>query len=231
MIRLNGMIVALSLVLVALLGISGVAQIPLVEFERALLEIPVANPDRFLRAIEIGFGQADFPAEELLQLIERLATHTAPSPEKEALLLPIVSALEEGLPIEGLVNKAFEGLARRIPLPDIEHGLHQRLILLGEVRDLLYSKGVFSVAPGAPQSAPSAIPTPRFNHLLIHIADAIGDHLEGGGSPFDGHVLYQGVRERLIMLEGVTLPPEDVELVLERIGPSDLTDAALAAVT
>jgi len=221
----------LSLATLLIIGLVGMAQIPLAEFEGPLHEIPVANPDRYLRAIDIGLGQPDFPAEELLRLLERLVTHAAPSPEKEAVLLPIVAALEEGLPIEGLVNKAFEGLARRIPLPDVEHGLHQRFVLLGEVRDLLYSKGIFSVAPGAPQSSPSAIPTPRFNQLLINIADAIGDHLEGGGSPFDGHVLFQMVRERLIMLEGVTLPPEDVELVLERLEPSDLTDAALAAVS
>ena len=77
----------------------------------------------------------------------------------------------------------------------------------------------------------TAIPMPRFNQLLIHISEAIGEFLEGGGSPFEGHVLYQEVHNRLTMLQGVTLLAEDVELVLDRIEPSDLTQVALAAVS
>ncbi|MBU0596455.1 hypothetical protein KJ567_07215, partial [Candidatus Bipolaricaulota bacterium] len=59
----------------------------------------------------------------------------------------------------------------------------------------------------------------------------VGDHLEGGGSPFDGHVLFEQVRERLTALQGVTLLQADVELVLERIESTDLTHVALAAVS
>lgn len=207
------------------------AQIPLSEYEQALHSIPISNLDFILSTIEWGMAQPDFPAEPLLRLIDRLAEHQAPAFEKEAIVLVLARALEEALPIEGLVNMALEGLARNVQLRSIEQGLSVRLILLAETRDLLYSKGIFSAPVGAPQTVPTAIPMPRFNQLLIHISETIGEFLEGGGSPFEGHVLYQEVHNRLTMLQGVTLLAEDVELVLDRIEPTDLTQVALAAVS
>jgi len=213
------------------LAVGAFAQIPLAEYERALYSIPASNPGYILSTIELGMTQEDFPAETLLSLIDRLVSHPAPPFEKEAILLGLAHALEDGLPIESLINKAFEGLARGVPLQQIERGLSVRLILLAETRDLLYSKGIFNVPAGSPQTVATAIPMLRFNRLLIHVSETIGDFLEGGGSPFEGHVLYQEVYNRLTMLQGVTLLPEDVELVLERIEPSDLTQVALVAVS
>ena len=135
------------------------------------------------------------------------------------------------MPIESLISMAFEGLARGVPLQQIEQGLSERLVLLAETRDLLYSKGIFSVPSGSPQTIPTAIPMLRFNQLLIHISETIGEFLGGGGSPFEGHVMYQEVRNRLTLLQGVTLLSEDVALVLDRNEPSDLTQVALAAVS
>jgi hypothetical protein len=205
------------------LGSSAIAQIPASEFERALRSIPVSDITRYLASVEFGLSQPDFPAFEVLQLIERLAATSFSAQEKEALLLSITAAMEEGLPVDGLVTKGLEGLARGVPVPQIEWSLHQRLILLVETRDLLYAKGVFSVAPGSPQSVPTALPTPRFNLLVTHISDTIADYLEGGGSPFEGETLYREVRFRLTSLEGVTLNAEDVDLVVKRIEPAELT--------
>jgi len=217
--------------LVISLGLCTVAQVPISEFEQALRAIPVSDVGRFVAAIELGLSQADFPAAEVLQLIERLAAMPYTAQEREALLLNLVVAMEEGLPVDGLVTKGLEGLARGVPAQQIEQSLHQRLILVAETRDLLYAAGIFSVAPGSPQSVPTALPTPRFNLLVTHISDTIADYLEGGGSPFEGQTLYQEVRFRLTSLEGVTLIAEDVDLVLRRIEPADLTRIALAAVT
>jgi hypothetical protein len=213
------------------LGTSAIAQIPVSEFEQALRAIPVSDITRCLASVELGLRQPDFPAFEVLQLIERLTAAPYSAQEKEALLLNVSAALDEGLPVDGLVTKGLEGLARGVPVPRIESSLHQRLILLVETRDLLYAKGIFSVAPGGPQSVPTALPTPRFNLLVTHISDTIADYLEGGGSPFEGQTLYQEVRFRLTSLEGVTLNAEEVDLVVKRIEPSDLTRVALSAVT
>ncbi len=208
-----------------------VAQIPLTEYEHALYSIPVSNASFVLSTIELAMSQVDFPGDLLLRLINRLATQPGAAYEKEAIVMILAHAMEDGLPIEGLINRASEGLARGVALQQIEVALSQRLILLAETRDLLYSKGIFSAAIGAPQSVPTAIPMPRFNQLLIHISGTIGEFLEAGGSPFEGHVIYQEVNNRLTMLQGVSFTAEDVALVLDRIEPSDLTQVALAAVS
>jgi len=220
------------LLLLLILPTTGViAQVPLTDFEQALYSIPVSNPEYILSTIVMGMTQADFPAAPLLHLIDRLGALEAPAFEKEAVLIILARAMEDGLPIEDLINRASEGLARSVPLQQIEGGLAQRLILLRESRDLLYAKGIFSAPAEAPQTMANAIPMTRFNQLLIHISGAVGEFLDSGGSPFDGHVLYQEVRDRLTTLQGVTLLAEDVKLVLDRIERSDLTQVALAAVS
>jgi hypothetical protein len=221
----------LTALLLVGLGTCVVAQIAVSEFEHALRAIPVSEINRYVAAVELVLSQPDFPAVEVLQLIERLAMTPYSAQEKEALLFDMVVAMEDGLPVDGLVTKGLEGLARGVPVPQIKQSLHQRLILLAETRDLLYAKGIFSVAPGSPQSVPTALPTPRFNLLVTHISDTLADYLEGGGSPFEGQTLYQEVRFRLTSLEGVTLNAEDVDLVLKRIEPADMTRVALSAVT
>jgi len=218
------------LLLVAL-GLSAHAEIPLADYEAVLLAIPVSDLGHVLGAIEFGLSQPDFPAFETMQYLDRLAASRYSAQEREALLSDIVVALEEGLPIEGLVTKGLEGLARGVPAAGIQQSLHQRLVLLAETRDLLYAKGIFSVAPGSPQSVDTALPTPRFNLLVTHISDTIADYLEGGGSPFEGQTLMQEVRFRLTSLEGAILNATDVELVLKRIEPADLTRVALSAVS
>jgi len=222
---------ALVILVLACLGLSAAAGVPISAFEEAFRAIPVSDPHRFVAAVELGLTQTDFPATEVLQLTGRVSATMYTAQEKEALLLPVIAAMEDGLPVDGLVTKGLEGLARGIPVPQIEQSLRQRRVLLIETRDLLYALGIFSVAPGSPQSVPTAIPTPRFNLLVTHVSDTIADYLEGGGSPFEGQALYQEVRFRLTSLEGATLKAEDVDLVLKRIEPSDLTRVALAAVT
>jgi len=223
--------VALIVMILVQLGLTAAAQASLSDFEQALRAIPVSDVARCVTAVELGRSQPDFPSSEVLQFLDRLATSSYTSPDREAILLDLVVAMEEGLPVDGLVTKGLEGLARGVPAANLQQSLHQRLVLLAETRDLLYAKGIFSVAPGSPQSVDTALPTPRFNLLVTHVSDTIADYLEGGGSPFEGHTLLQEVRFRLTSLERATLNPEDVELVLKRIEPADLTRVALSAVS
>jgi len=211
-------------------GASVQAQVTVSDLSRSLTAIPLIEGERIVAAFAIGFTQEVFPAEQVLRFIDRLTSAPGNPAEKERLLMVLARAMEDGLPIDELVNQGFEGLARSIPLPDIERRLSQRLILLIEVRDLLYAVGVFSASPGAP-AVPSALPSARFHPLVMHIADAVGDYLDGGGSPLEGHAIYQEVLLRLTTLQGVTLPMEDVQLVLDRIEPSELARVALSAVS
>ncbi len=218
--------------MVAAITLAAQPAVPLSEFEHALYEIPVANDDRILEALQMGMKTAGFPTDEVFRLIERLLIVAATPTEKESMLLTITTAIEDGLPIDPLLNKAFEGLARSVPIAMLNQLLGQRTRLLAESRDLFYAKGIFQASPGTRTSAGStALPVLRFDALLSNFGDAIGDYLEGGGSPLEGHLIYETMEMRLKMLRGVSLEPDDVDLVLLRVEPGDLTRIALAALT
>jgi hypothetical protein len=225
------------------------AQTTLDDFDQALAAIPLSSHVRILTAIEYGLSTPGFPAADLLQLIHRLAAIPGTGDEKESILmlltraiesgqsigglLPVgfdlANALEEGLPIEGVVLEALKGIAQGVPITSIASGVSQRLTLLREVRDLLFEREIFRQTPGSPSSAPTILAAESFDQLVVQIADAVSDYVGGGGSPFEGNELYGLVTDRLTRLAPSVVPSADVALVLDRIGPPDLTRIALAA--
>jgi hypothetical protein len=243
--------IGVLLAAITVTAVGATAQASLADFDRALHAIPLTSHDRILAAIELGLSQAGFPADELLSLIQRLAPIAAPAEEKEAILLMLARALEqglpidellpagsalagaieEGLPVQGVVLEALKGIAQRSPVSVIVAGITQRLTLLREVRDLLFAREIFRAPAESSQASPTALPPTKFDELVVQIADAVSDYLEGGGSPFDGGALYELVAVRLRRLPESVVRPEDVDLVLDRIGPPDLTKIALNALS
>jgi hypothetical protein len=240
---------------VVLLSQGGFSQVLIGDFAQALSAIPLTSSERILNAIELGLsGEGGFPAEQMLHLIQQLATLSGDPTDKEAVLLLLTRALEEELPVDGLLAKGFELAAAleeglpieeivlearklitlRMPLSTIEQDLSLRLALLRGVRDQLFDMDIFILPPGATPRSPSELPASHFNQLLVQIADAIGDYLAGGGSP---HVdaLLESVSTRLENLSAdpnPTIPKEDVDLVLKLPDPlklEDLTAIALEA--
>jgi hypothetical protein len=209
-----------------------VAAVTLDDFERVLTLIPIASEARVIAALELGLKSSccGFPADETYRLFTRLADGSGSAADKEAVILIVTHAIEEGIPIDGLLNKANEGLARAVSLPSLAQLLQQRLRLLEESRDLFYSRGIFRATPGAPVAAgATALSTSRFDGLLSNFGDALGDYLESGGSPFESQQIYDEMQARLTLLAGNVLSADDVELLLDRVGPADLTQVVLAA--
>lgn len=213
-------------------GALSAAAVTLDDFARVLASIPVANQTRILGAIDLGLKSSccGFPVNETYRLFERLAAAPGQPTDKEAVLFVIAQSIEKGLPIDSLLSKASEGLARSVPLASLAQLLGQRVKLLEEARDLFYSRGVFRASPGAPVAAgATALPATRFDALLSEVGDSLGDYLESGGSPFESQKIYDAVQARLTLLSGSVLEADDVELLLSRIGPADLTQVVLAA--
>lgn len=195
---------------------------------RAIEALSLPHGTEIIGAFQVGFSQGRLLPEETLRLVERLAAAGGSPTNEDAILLVIAHALQEDLPVAMLSSKAAEGLARGVPLAVIAQGLALRERLLAEVRDLLYSKRIFRAQEGVPAVSP-ALPAARFDLLLAHIADSLGDYVEGGGSPWNGDVILAGVASRLTLLKGSVIPAEDVDLVLARIEAGDLTRAMLEA--
>ena len=234
---------AFALVLILGFFICGVSTLTLAtshtEVNHTLNVLCPTSAPEIMAALEIGFAQGRIEPDEVLHLISRLAIVQGEPAEKEAILLTIAHALQDNLPVKILVDQVEEGLARNIPLTVIFNGsggqprilgLVQRASLLEAVRDLLYSKRIFS-APEGTKAVSTCLPNARFDCLVSEIAGSLADYLEGGGSPLEGYLMFQQVSLRLQKLAGLREPPllaEDVDLVLERLTPTDLTNIVLA---
>ena len=220
-----------ALACVAVLGIAAAA-VTLDDFARVLAAIPIVNEARVMAAFELGLKSSccGFPASETYRLLERLAAVSGSAADKEAIVLAITKAIEQGIPVDSLLNKAFEGLARAVPLAPLGQLLELRLRLLLESRDLFYSRGIFRASPGAAVAAgATALPPSQFDGLLSNFSDALGDYLESGGSPFEAQQIYDEVHARLTQLSGTVLAASDVGLVFSRVEPADLTQVVLTA--
>jgi len=200
------------------------AESAVADVTKALQALPLSRGEEILEAFKIGFDQGHLLPEETLRLVTRLAAVEGDPVEKERILLTLASVLAEGLPVKTLVDKALEGLARGKPLFHIGREVSRRAHLHTEVRDLLYAKGIFVATEG--EATSPFLPPERFDLLVIHIADALGEYLEGYGSPLEGYLLEEVVRLRFSKLKGVVIPVGDVELVLARIKGGDLSRMA-----
>lgn len=210
------------------------------DVEQALTALSLTNEARIIAAFERGFAQGSIDPAQMLRLLARLVAAEGNKTEKEAILLVISDTLDDHLPVNTLVNKVQEGLARTIPFNVILNGVggHPRILgivqrrtLLVAVRDLLYAERIFGV-PEEAQAVSPFLPRSRFNRLVSEIADFLADYVEGGGSPLEGYRILANLSCRLHSLAELVrpvIPVEDVELVLERIDPRELTEIVLKA--
>jgi len=208
------------------------------DVHQAIIALAPAHADEIMSAFSLGFERGRLNVSDTLHLIDRLMGYEGDQGDKEGILAVIAHALQDDLPASMLVEKAEEGMARRVPLALILNGengqppilgLTQREYLLSATRDTLYSKGIFSVSPGT-KAVSQSLPLARFDTLVSQIADSLADYVESGGSPLEGHLLYQQVSDRLTDLAGLKVPivqPDDAQLVLERVNPADLTTIVL----
>jgi len=205
---------------------------------QALVALTPTRADEIMSAFSLGIDQGRLDLADTLHLIDRLSAYSGEQEGKEGILAVIAHTLQDDLPAAMLVEKAEEGMARQVPLAFILDGekghppilgLLQREYLLCATRDTLYAKGVFSAPPGTKAVAQS-LPLSRFDTLVNEIADSLADYVESGGSPLEGHLLYQQVSNRLTDLAELNVPIvplADAQLVLERIAPADLTTIVL----
>jgi hypothetical protein len=221
---------ALAIVVAVLLtlGACVLAQNGTVSISEALSEFALSSAARIESAFLRGVQQEKLMADTALRLLDLLAATPGTAQQKESLLSVIATTLESELPAEALADKAIQGMMQGVPLAYITQEIETRRLLEGAVRELLFAKGIFS-APGTQRTAPNHLPQSSFDGLVTHVAGALGDRLEAGGSPFESEALYAAVSSRLNNLPSSVIPRQDVDLALDRIEAVDLTDAVLAA--
>ncbi len=126
----------------------------------------------FLRGIQDGRLSAD----GAFDFLQRVSTSGAPIADRETVLVAIASALLEDLPVEMLINKVVEGLARGLAMDVIAAEVVERRQTLGEVKALLNQKG--ATAANFAQTAVDA--------AITDIATVLESHVRDGKDPNDG---------------------------------------------
>ncbi len=204
------------------------------DVQQALMALTPANSQEIMSGFLLGFERGRIGVSSAYRLINRLSVYQGEQSDKEQILMTIKYALQDDLPVGMLLEKTEEGMARGAPLslilvgstgqPPIL-GLIQRVELLGATRDTLYTRRIFSAPPGA-KATTQSLPIARFDILVNEIADVLAGYVESGGSPLEGHLLYQQVSYRLTNLANLKVPIVplgDAQFVLERVTPTDLS--------
>ncbi len=220
-------VISLAMLLVLPVGLQTSAQSSLDSVEDLLMAASIPSAEQIRGAFQLGISASILTAEDALLVTDRIVQAAGTAADKEAILLALATTLEQALPVERLIDKVIEGISRRVPLSAIRFEVQLRASLQAGIRDLLFSKGIFV---GSPSSAGgTALPQQRFNLLVMHISDALGDYREGGGSPLDYPSVHSAVEQRLTYLGGSVILLQDVELALSRIEPAELGSALLGA--
>lgn len=195
-----------------------------IDVKEELQSLGLRSTTEIMSAIETGFLQGRLAPDEMVSLLSNLAAYNGEREDKETILITIARALkDDSLPVTMLIGKVEEGLARKVSLQAIKQMVSERATLLAEVRDLLYTNLIFTSSEYGQENC-LVLPLPRFDFLVTQIADTLANYQESGRSPLEGYLVYQEMHTRLSMLErNAIIPAEDVELVLERIKPENLT--------
>lgn len=164
---------------------------------KCFAELGVSDLQTLQTAFAKGFADKRITPEVALRLCQRLKQTAAPISLREGILQIIGRALLEELPVTMLVDKAFEGLTKGVPLDLLNDDLLERKMTLGEVKALLASKGV-RITTTIRFGAVTLMLTLEIVDLVItEAAWALEDYVRGGGKLDDISAIKFAVQSRL----------------------------------
>ncbi len=166
---------------------------------KCFVELGVSDLQTLQAGFAKGFADKRITPDTALKLCQRLKQSPAPISLREGVLQIIARALLEDLPVEMLVDKAFEGLTKGVPLDVINDELLERKATLGEVKALLVSKGI--VANITIRTGPITIQLTLaiVDTVITEAARALEDYVRGGGKLEDANAIKSAVQLRLML--------------------------------
>ncbi len=164
---------------------------------KCFAELGVSDLQTLQAGFAKGFSDKRITPDTALKLCQRLKQSTAPISLREGVLQIIARALLEELPVTMLVDKAFEGLTKGVPLDVINDDLLKRKTTLSEVKTLLASKGIvikltIRFGPVTVQLTLEVVDT-----TITEAAGALEDYVRGGGKLDDANAIKSAVQLRL----------------------------------
>lgn len=150
-----------------------------------------------LEAFHKGFEDGAIIPARALQLLQRVNGSGAAIELREQVLLTIAAALLEEVPVEMLVSKVEEGLAKGRPMEEILAEIGERKATLEEVKALLESKS-FKVGIELRLGAITITLSFELTGVVItDVAGALEDYVRDGKDPADSFAVRQAVLLRL----------------------------------
>lgn len=203
--RLSGVLLAVIAIVIAFSSLWGagagagaeVTEQDVYDYINCCLEVSARTKATLLEAFKKGFQEGAITPERALKLLQRVNESGAPIPLREQVLLTIAEALLRSVPVEMLLSKVEEGLAKGRPMDEILWEIRERKATLEEVKALLEGKG-FVVGLELQLGAVTVNLTFELaGKVITAVAEALEDYVRGGGDPADEIGVKQAVILRL----------------------------------
>jgi len=157
------------------------------------LEASAQAKTTLLAAFQKGFEEGAFTPERALSFLKRINGSGASLDLREQVLLTIADALFKSVPVEMLLSKVEEGLARGRPMDEILAEIQERKLTLEEVKALFESKGFRVEVELRVGSVTLTLSFELTGLVITDVAGALEDYVRSGKDPTDSFAVQQEV--------------------------------------
>lgn len=225
--KLHGRGLILGLALAALLSSAALAATEQ-EVLNLIGQLPFSTADKaFLStSYKKGMDEGRLAPDLAMDLLQKVGVQSnAPVDQRRDVLMTIGQALLEELPVDMLISKAEEGVAKGVPMSGILQEIQERKATLEQVKALFEQRGVHSnlTDRSSPYSQAS------IDAAITDVAGSLEDYVRGGNNPNDAPAVKAAVLNTL-KLDG-RLPTALVSAIDEHFSEIDLGTIAQAIAT
>ncbi len=186
--------------------------------------ISLSAKEILTESLRRGFNQGRLTPNRAFGFLTKIHQSGAQIPVREQVFLIIARTLQEDLPINRMLNKVAEGLARGEPLSTIAPILQEWKTTLQGVKVLLESKDIHVGSKVLNQNKP--LPIYPFDLLTEDIAGGLEQYVIAGKDPTDQQLVKREVILRL--KRDVRIPPALVEIVEKRVSGGEFSKIAVS---
>ena len=188
-------------------------------------QLPFSTADKtFLStAYKKGMDEGRLAPNLAMDLLQKVGVqNNAPVDQRKDVLVTIGQALLEELPVDMLISKAEEGVAKGVSMSDILQEIQERKVTLEQVKTLFDQRGLHSNVTD--RSSPYT--QESIDAAITDVAGSLEDYVRGGNNPNDATAVKATV-ESTLNLDG-RLPTALVSAIDEQFSENDLGTIAQA---
>jgi nucleotide-binding universal stress UspA family protein len=188
-----------------------------------IAQLPFSSADKaFLTtSYKKGMDEGRLAPDVAMDLLQKVGVqNNAPVDQRKDVLVTIGQALLEELPVDMLISKAEEGVAKGVPMSDILQEIQERKATLEQVKALFDQRGIHSNVTD--RSSPYS--QPIIDAAITDVAGSLEDYVRGGNNPNDATAVKAAVLNTL-KLDG-RLPTTLVSAIDEHVSEIDLDTIA-----